>query len=660
MRLFWPACCLTTLFLAACNGEMPMPIGDCRPPEGGLLYIQPTSTPLADPELTPTPTPDAQATSTATPTPTTTATPTSTPLPYCTPTPTPAGSSHPTATPFSRGRGAGDVRNLTLNLADDAVEAVAAGRYLSAVAWREGLQLAIALTGGGSDFDSRLLGVGEQVTMAFSLTDRLHVAYTNNGLLYYRAAEAGTHPADAPDEIIGTGGQPDLAIDADGWAHLFFVVNGTVQQRTQGPAGWSQSETIAPGDTTAATFTEDGSLVVVVKQGNLTHIYRQDTPGASWSPQSTFDTGHTVIGAPQIDADGQWVYIAFVSERLDPYSGDWPNFRPEYKPAAPWANRVHSGANAQQYFTRFAVHNAGVYQQVQVTGNLLSLTAWGQVWSSDEPCEPLNASCNPTDMRLQIGLDPSGGLNPAGSSVVWSPPINPVDTYLPMSVSAAAQGSLATVYLKSNPQQPRSHNDVYWDSVNLAGGLLLNGDFELGFPEYSGIAELKVAERWHPFYREDGIVGVSDGRYIVHAAWSNDSGLTWSDSFDVIQNEDAGSNQTGRFTGNAYPIIALGNELAPTVSFLVVYEEGDPPPTQPAAWRYGRPRLATCDLGGVVCTDSPGERLLSAQATRPTSRLVVGVSPDRQRGILAWDAWQPGATARDVYATSIQPQALEE
>jgi len=226
-----------------------------------------------------------------------------------------------------------------------------------------------------------------------------------------------------------------------------------------------------------------------------------------------------------------------------------------------------------------------------------------------------------------------------------------------LSVSTAAAGPLATVYLKSNPLQPRSHNDVYWDSVTLSGGVLVNGGFETGFPEYNGIGELKVAEGWHPFYIEDGVMGVSEGWYTVYAAWSENGGQTWSEATAVLHNQDGG-RRSGKFSGAAYPVIALESEGGPTVNFLVVYEEGDPPPWQPDALRYGRPRLAVCPLGETGCSASPGLRLLPNQAVRPATQLAVAVSPERQRGALAWDAWQPGETAKDVYATALRLQAL--
>jgi hypothetical protein len=639
------------ILFAACNNAPLPPLEPCRMPEGGRLYFQPTATSFVEPVLTPT----LPLTTTATPTPT----PEPTLLPYCTPTPTPAGTFEPTAAPISYGRGAGDARNLTLDMGDAVLEAAAAGRYVSAVVWQEEGQLVVATTDGGSDFDSQPIGSGEQATVAYSLADRLHLAYVRDGSLYYRAADAGLHPAGSPEELIGPGSRPHLVVGPDGWAHLLYMDGDVVRYRFQGAGGWSTAQTIAAGETVSAAFSGDSVLLAAVRQGDTISIHSQNTAGG-WTERASFQPGTTVLGTPHLDASGDWAYVAFVTEELIPYDGDWPNYRPEYKPAAPWANRIHSGSNAQQYFTRFAVHDAGLYQQVEVAGGLLTLTAWGQVWSTDDPCNPPDASCNPTEMRLQVGLDPTGGLNPAGDSVVWSAPANPVDQYMPLTVSAAASGPLATVFLKSNPVEPRSHNDVYWDSVIVAGGELINGDFEATFPEYNGIGELKVAEGWHPFYIEDGVMGIPTGHYILHAAWSNGGGQNWSEPFEVIRNSDGGQEQAGAFRGDAYPLIALDGAPEPSVSFLVVYQEGDPPPNQPGALRYGRVRLAICLLGSTDCTESPGRLLLPAQTFRPTIHLVAAVSPDRQRGLVAWDALQPGEAAKDVYATSIRPQEMEE
>ena len=646
---------LFSFWLAACSQTttgVVVPGGDCRLPERGGVYIQPTATPYADPLLTP------AATVTATPEMTATLTPSPTPPPYCTPTPTPEGQPGAPATPRPLGYGAGEVRNLTLSPDDATLLAAAVGRQTTAVAWRDERGLVVATGAGGSDFHAQAVGAGEQAALAYSLTDRLHLAYVREGVLYYRAADPGQHPGQAAETAVGPGRSPTLLLDGQGWAHLFYLAGSGVYQRVQQAAGWGDPVLLGMGESVDVRFTADGRLLAAVKQGESVRLYSQADSQSDWLEQAAFDAGQTISGPPRLDSAGDWVYVAWITEQPDPTGGgDWPNFRPEYKPAAPWANRIQAGTNAQQYFTRFAVHSAGVYQQVAVSGGQLSLSAWGQVWSSDGSCQPPDASCNPTEMGLRVGIDPTGGLNPASPQVVWSAAANPVDAYQLLSVATAAAGPLATVYLQSNPRQPRSHNDVYWDSVSLSGGVLVNGGFETGFPAYGGIGELKVAAGWHPFYIEDGVVSVAAGWYTVYAAWSDDGGHSWTEPAAVLHNQEGG-RRSGKFSGAAQPFIALESEPGPTVNILVVYEEGDPPPQQPEALRYGRPRLAVCALGTATCSPSPGLRLLPNQAARPTVHLTVAAAADRRRGLLAWDAWQPGETAKDVYAAALRLQAL--
>ena len=153
----------------------------------------------------------------------------------------------------------------------------------------------------------------------------------------------------------------------------------------------------------------------------------------------------------------------------DQQAGDppWKNRRPEYKQATyPFANRIHSGASAQQYFTFCGTHVAGIYQQVAVPrGALVRFTIYGQCWSSqgDEPI----SNVDPSPMNMQIGIDPTGGTNPWSSSIVWSPPMSPYDQWALLQVEARAKGSMVTVFTRSAPEFPVKHNDVYWDDASL-------------------------------------------------------------------------------------------------------------------------------------------------------------------------------------------------
>lgn len=138
---------------------------------------------------------------------------------------------------------------------------------------------------------------------------------------------------------------------------------------------------------------------------------------------------------------------------------------PEYKPAAPFANRIHSGSNAGQYFTFHRTHEAGFMQQVNVPANAaLQFSVWGQAWVTnvDSGTSDSNAFIN-----MRVGIDPTGGTNPTSPNIVWSGTTNPFDAYQQFAVQAQAQGSQVTVFTYSRAEYPLKHNDVYWDDATL-------------------------------------------------------------------------------------------------------------------------------------------------------------------------------------------------
>ena len=145
---------------------------------------------------------------------------------------------------------------------------------------------------------------------------------------------------------------------------------------------------------------------------------------------------------------------------------DWKNRMPEYKPAtAPYANRIHSGSAAAQYFTFHSTHTAGLLQVVDVPQNAsLRFSIWGQAWSS---ASDTDYSDFPTAVNMRIGIDPTGGTNPYSSAIVWSGYKQPYDSYQQFVVEAQAQGNQVTVFTISSPDEARKHNDVYWDDAEL-------------------------------------------------------------------------------------------------------------------------------------------------------------------------------------------------
>lgn len=141
------------------------------------------------------------------------------------------------------------------------------------------------------------------------------------------------------------------------------------------------------------------------------------------------------------------------------------NKMPEYKPAEGFANRIHGGATAAQYFTHWGSHTAGLRQTVTVPANArLRFTAWGQVWSSHDDG---GTSIEPAPYTLMVGIDPTGGGDPWSPAIVWGAAGAPYDYYAQFTVDAQAQGSTVTVFTYSRADEPKKHNDVYWDDASL-------------------------------------------------------------------------------------------------------------------------------------------------------------------------------------------------
>jgi LysM repeat protein len=171
-------------------------------------------------------------------------------------------------------------------------------------------------------------------------------------------------------------------------------------------------------------------------------------------------------GIPEVQVAHDWTPWWVERQPGDPGG---INHRPEYKQASSWLfpDRVHGGSTAQQWFTFYSTHTAGMYQQVSgiQPGTRLQFSIWALVWSSskDDPGQ----SVEPGWINLQIGLDPTGNTDPWAGTVAWSPIHNQYDTWLQVAVEAAAQTDTVTVFMKSAPVFPVKHNDTYWDDAVL-------------------------------------------------------------------------------------------------------------------------------------------------------------------------------------------------
>lgn len=155
----------------------------------------------------------------------------------------------------------------------------------------------------------------------------------------------------------------------------------------------------------------------------------------------------------------------------DPDDPPWIIAMPEYKPADPIFTdpvRVRSGNAAQQYFTFFKTHEAGIYQQVPVTpGAEYCFSVWGHSWSAQDDDDAYSGPEYGV-LNQRIGIDPTGDTDWHSNAIVWGPQRTQYDYYGLFEIRAVAQTSTLTVYTYSQPMWAVKHNDVYWDDADLS------------------------------------------------------------------------------------------------------------------------------------------------------------------------------------------------
>ncbi len=138
----------------------------------------------------------------------------------------------------------------------------------------------------------------------------------------------------------------------------------------------------------------------------------------------------------------------------------WKNRQPVFG-AVTLDNRL-----VQQVATPFATHVGGLWQQVpSAAGNRYELTVEAQAWSSDDvaPGSQVEAS----DVNMQIGIDPTGGLDPESPLVVWSAVYEPLSRWETIHLTADAEADIITVYLKSAPSLPKRQQELFWRNAFL-------------------------------------------------------------------------------------------------------------------------------------------------------------------------------------------------
>ena len=130
--------------------------------------------------------------------------------------------------------------------------------------------------------------------------------------------------------------------------------------------------------------------------------------------------------------------------------------------------RLDEEGNAQKYFTLFATHHGGIYQEVDsaASGTTYRFSIYAHVWSSS--FEDADVSEDPGAVVVRVGIDPNGGTDGASEDIIWSTAATFFyDAYRQYAVIATAESSTITVFVESTVGEPRAKNYIYLDDAVL-------------------------------------------------------------------------------------------------------------------------------------------------------------------------------------------------
>jgi hypothetical protein len=173
---------------------------------------------------------------------------------------------------------------------------------------------------------------------------------------------------------------------------------------------------------------------------------------------------------------------AELSEGFGPYRNDeglqtaaaWAPWWLPARPGEPsWRDRQPTfdafrldNQTVQRVSSPYATHTAGLWQQVpSAPGNRYELSVLAQAWSSED--EGKGNLREASDVNVQIGIDPTGGLDPSSPLIVWSAPVQPLGHWATLRVVSEAQANVITAFLRSAPSLPKRQQSIFWHNAVL-------------------------------------------------------------------------------------------------------------------------------------------------------------------------------------------------
>lgn len=151
----------------------------------------------------------------------------------------------------------------------------------------------------------------------------------------------------------------------------------------------------------------------------------------------------------------------------DSGSPRWRNRQPTYQ-LAKGEELIVEGLVTQLISSYYETHDGGLFQVIEegiTAGMNLEFSAYAHVWSN--AIEDRSQSEHDGDVFVQIGVDPTGGSDPASENIIWSVLTERYDEYQRHSVKVMTTREKVTVFLRSIVLKPQAYSQVRWDHARL-------------------------------------------------------------------------------------------------------------------------------------------------------------------------------------------------
>ncbi|WKZ30723.1 MAG: hypothetical protein QY318_02645 [Candidatus Dojkabacteria bacterium] len=188
----------------------------------------------------------------------------------------------------------------------------------------------------------------------------------------------------------------------------------------------------------------------------------------------TFEEGFTQQGRSELETPNYW--HPWYEHQCHGTCGIFecrsgPEFcrAPEFKPTE------GQGGTVSKHFATYSTQHAGIYQRIhlgQGGTNIVEFRAKGGAFTELTPDERESGMLMIHNTKGRIGIDPTGGIDPFSSNIIWSewkdfPNGGASGEFVALTVETSTRSEFITVFTAGNNQYPYRTVDVYWDNAEL-------------------------------------------------------------------------------------------------------------------------------------------------------------------------------------------------